>query len=440
MADSTVASITHRRVLKIAVPIVLSNATVPILGVVDTGVVGQLGEAAPIGAVGIGAVILTAVYWFFGFLRMGTAGMTSQARGQNDRGEVVALLARSMLIAFVAGFGLIMLHIPLIQLAFLVAPASPAVESLAMEYIQIRVFAAPAAIALYGITGWLVALERTRAILIVQLFMNGLNIALDVVFVLWLDYGVEGVAVATLIAEWSGLILGVWLCRDAFANGHWRNWPWIFDRGRLKRMARVNTDIMIRSVLLEAAFVSFLFLAADFGDVTLAANQVLLQFVHVTAFSLDGFAFAAEALVGLSVGSRTRAALRKAVKLSCIWAMVTVLVVAGGFALFGATVIDVLTTSPEVRSESRLFLPWVIAAPIIGWPSWMLDGIFIGAMRTRDMRNAMFVSILFYGAAVWILIPIFGNHGLWMSMMVFYVARAVTLGSRYPALENTASA
>ena len=439
MIDSSVESITHRRVLKIAVPMVLSNATVPILGVVDTGVVGQLGEAAPIGAVGIGAVILTAVYWIFGFLRMGTAGMTGQARGQDDRGEVVALLARSLLIACGAGVGLILLQTPLIQVSFLVAPASPVVESLATDYMQIRIFSAPAAIALYGITGWLIALERTRAVLLIQLSMNGLNIFLDIAFVLWLDYGVEGVAVATFIAEWSGLALGVWLCRDAFANGHWRNWKRIFDRVRLNRMVRVNTDIMIRSILLEVAFVSFLFFAADFGDVTLAANQVLLQFVHVTAFSLDGFAFAAEALVGLSVGAKTRAALRQSVKLSCIWAMATVLVVAAGFLVFGGIVIDLLTTSPEVRAESRLFLPWVIAAPIIGWPSWMLDGIFIGATRTRDMRNAMVVSVLAYGAAVWLLVPEFGNNGLWISLLVFYVARALTLGFRYPALENTVS-
>jgi len=305
-------TLTHARVLKIAAPIVLSNATIPILGVVDTAVVGQMGQAAPIGAVGIGAVILSAFYWLFGFLRMGTAGLTAQAHGAGNAAEVAALLTRVLLIGFTAGLAIMALQWPLFAAAFAISPASPEVESLARSYMQIRIFSAPAAIALFGITGWLIALERTKAVLLLQLWMNGLNIVLNFVFVLGFDMGVEGVATATLAAEWSGLALGLYLCRNAFRTPDWKNWARVFDSAKLTNMASVNTDIMIRSILLEAALIAFLFYGADLGDVTLAANQILLQFMHVTSYAMDGFAFSAEALVGQAFGASQRDKLRRA--------------------------------------------------------------------------------------------------------------------------------
>ena len=212
------AGLTHARVLRIAGPIVLSNATVPILGAVDTGVVGQLGLAAPIGAVGVGAIVLSSVYWIFGFLRMGTTGLTAQAAGEGDAPEVAALLSRALLIGAVGGALLILLQLPIFWGAFRISPASAEVEGLARRYMAIRIWSAPAAIALYGITGWLIAQERTWAVLVIQLWMNGLNVALDLLFVLGLGWGVGGVASATFLAEWTGLALGLWLCRAAFAR------------------------------------------------------------------------------------------------------------------------------------------------------------------------------------------------------------------------------
>lgn len=435
MADA----LTHGRVLKIALPIVISNATVPILGAVDTGVVGQLGLAAPIGAVGIGAIILSGLYWLFGFLRMGTAGLTAQAHGAGQAGEVSAMLPRSLMIGLAAGVVIMAFQIPLFWGAFQLSPASAEVEGLARDYMGIRVFSAPAAIALYGITGWLIALERTRAVLVMQLWMNGLNIALDLIFVLQLGWGVEGVAFATFIAEWTGLGLGLWLCRGAFQTPAWKDWPRVFDRTRLTRMASVNSDIMLRSILLEAAFISFLFFGANFGDVTLAANQILLQFLHITAYALDGFAFAAEALVGQALGARNRPRLRRSAYLTSFWGVVVTVVLAVSFALFGASIIDIMTTAPEVQTEARSYLIYMIAAPVTGVAAYMLDGIFIGATRTRDMRNMMAVSFAVYGVALAILMPAFGNHGLWLSLLVLFIARAVTLGLRYRALEAEAA-
>ncbi|CUH86243.1 DNA-damage-inducible protein F [Phaeobacter sp. CECT 5382] len=434
------AEITHARVLKIAVPIVLSNATVPILGAVDTGVVGQMGQAAPIGAVGIGAVILATLYFIFGFLRMGTTGLVAQARGAGDWAETGALLMRGLLLAAAAGMGFILLQSGLFWGAFAIAPASAEVETLARDYMQIRIWGAPATIALYAVTGWLIAVEKTRAVFVLQIWMNSLNIGLDLCFVLGLDWGVEGVALATLIAEWSGLALGLWLCREAFAGNQWRDWPRVFDPERIRRMAAVNGDIMVRSVLLTGSFTTFMFIGADFGDVTLAANQVLLQFVEITAFALDGFAFSAEALVGAALGAGQRQNLRRAAWISAQWGIAAAILLGAVFALGGPFLIDLMATAPDVRAEGRSYLGWAALLPLISVASYMYDGIYIGATWTRDMRVAMLQSVALYVLALLVLVPSLGNHGLWAALMLLNLARAVTLGLRYPRLEATVGA
>ncbi|MDD8023468.1 MAG: MATE family efflux transporter [Paracoccaceae bacterium] len=431
------AELSHRRVLAIAGPIVLSNATVPILGAVDTGVVGQLGAAAPIGAVGIGAVILASLYWIFGFLRMGTTGLVAQAHGTGDHTEVSAGLMRALIIAGLAGVGLIVLQVPLFWAAFQLAPASPEVETLARTYLSIRIWGAPATISLYAFTGWLIALERTRAVLVLQLWMNGLNVGLDLWFVLGLGWGVAGVASATLIAETTGVALAIWLARGAFAGGLWRARA-IFDRLRLGQMARVNTDIMIRSVALQASFTAFLFLGAGQGDVKLAANQVLLQFLEITAYALDGFAFAAETLVGQAVGARSVPRLRRAAVLTSQWGVGGAAVLGAVFYLAGPAIIDTMAAAPDVRETARIYLPWLAIAPLIGIASWMLDGIFIGATLTREMRNAMLGSVVVYVAALALLMPAFGNHGLWAALMVLNATRGVSMARLYPRAEAKA--
>ncbi|MDC1536066.1 MATE family efflux transporter [Candidatus Thioglobus sp.] len=429
--------LSHKRVLGVAIPIVLANATIPILGAVDTAVVGQLGLAAPIGAVGIGAIIITAIYWLFGFLRMGTTGLTAQAIGSGDSPEASALLVRGVIIGLVAGLILIIAQVPIFLGALQLSPASMEVEGLAQKYLQIRVYSAPAAIALFGITGWLIAKEKTRAVLLLQLVLNGINIALDLVFVLKLGWGVEGVAIATLIAEWSGLIFGLWLAREGFNNGYWRNWVQILDRARLLQMAKINSDIMIRSILLEIGFVSFLFLGSSFDDATLAANQVLIQFLHITAYALDGFAFAAEALVGQALGAKNRPLFRRAVIMTSQWGLGSVILMALAFFVFGNSIINVMTTAEDVRAVSYEYLPWMVLGPLAGVAAWMLDGVFIGATRTADMRNMMFISFCIYLIALAILLPSYGNHGLWASLIIFSIARGVTLGFKYPALEKS---
>ncbi|WP_137702399.1 MATE family efflux transporter [Marimonas lutisalis] len=434
------APITHKRVLKIAIPIMLANVTVPVLGAVDTGVVGQIPSPEPIAAVGVGAIILSAVYWIFGFLRMGTTGLTSQAAGAKNRAEVAALLTRSLMIGLAGGVVLIVLQPLVFAGAFRISPASAEVEALARDYMQIRIWSAPAAIAIYGITGWLIGQERSRGMLWLLLWMNGINVILDFWFVLGLGWGVSGVAWATFCAEWSALGFGLWLCRGAFAVPDWRNWERVFDRVKLKRMAVVNTDILIRSLLLQAIFVSFLLLGGQFGDVALAANQVLLQFLHITGYAMDGFAFAAEALVGQAFGAGAVMQLRRSALMASFWGAVVAVILAGVFWIAGPQIIDIMAKDPEVRAAARTYLPWMIAAPPMILGLVMFDGIFIGATRSADMRNMMLVAALVYAAAVWLLIGPLGNHGLWLALHISFIARGATLALRYPALERAAAA
>ena len=426
-------AITHARVARIALPVVLSNATVPLLGAVDTAVIGQLGQAAPLGAVGMGAVVLATLYWAFGFLRMSTSGLAAQAKGAGDSAEGAAVLLRALVVALAAGAGLILLQGGLFAAAFAIAPASDEVERLARTYLAIRIWGAPATIALYALTGWLIGQERTRGVLILQLWQNGLNILLDLWFVLGLGWGIEGVAAATLIAEVTGLMLALWLARDALVPAVLR--PALArlpDPAALARMFTASRDIMGRTILLQLSFTSFVFLGARFGDVTLAANQVLMQFLEITAYALDGFAISAETLVGQAIGARAQTELRRAGRICLQWGFGGAGLMALVFALTGGAIIDLMTTAPEVRAEARHFLPWLVAAPLIGVASWIYDGIFIGALQTRAMLRAMALSVGVYALALAVLIPVLGNHGLWAGLMVLNATRGLTMRAAYP--------
>jgi len=429
--------ITNKRVLTIAIPIVLSNITVPILGAVDTAVVGQLGKAAPVAAVGVGAIIITSFYWLFGFLRMGTTGLVAQAVGSKDESEVRAYLLRALILGLLAGLFIFLLRTPLMELGLWISPASSDVEELAQKYISIRVWSAPAAIGLYGIVGWLIALERTKSVLFLQFFMNGVNVLLDIWFVLVLNWGVQGVAIATVIAEVSALILGLLICYDRFKDKSWPTLRIVFSIARLKNMLSINLDILLRSIILEIIFVSFLLYGGKFGDVKLAANQVLLQFLHIAAHGLDGFALAAETLVGQAFGKKDRSILRKSIIVSSKLAFLLSCIMAISFLLFGSSLIDLMTTAENVRLEAKSYIIFITLVPILGVSAYMLDGIFIGATKTKDMRNMMFITLIFYVIAVLLLVPYFQNTGLWSALLISFIVRGATLAFRYPSLEKS---
>ena len=423
--------LTHARVLRIAVPIVLSNATVPLLGAVDTAVVGQIGLAAPIGAVAIGAVILSTIFWIFGFLRMSTSGFAAQANGAGDEAELRAVLLRALIVAGVVGLALIALQLPLFALAFRVSPASAGVEAMARDYLAIRIWAAPASIGIYAITGWLIGVERTRAVLVLQLWQNLLNMALALWFVLGLGWAVKGAAAASLLAELSGLGLGLWLVRSAFGlpglaevRARLRSGP------ALRRMFGASRDILLRTVLLQLAFTSFIFLSARGGDAELAANQILAQLLSITAFALDGFAFAAESLVGQAIGAKRPGDLQRAIALSFQWGLIGAGLLTAALLLAGPATLALMTTAPDVRAVAAGLLPWLVIAPLVGFASWIWDGVFIGALLTGAMLRAMLPAVALYALALALLVPTFGSHGLWAALTVMNLARGFTLWQR----------
>ena len=425
--------------MSIAFPIVLSNISIPILGAIDTGVIGQLGNPIAIGAVGIGAIILSAVYWLFGFLRMGTTGFVAQAQGRDDASEVVALLVRGILIGLACGFFVILIHPILFWLSFLISPSSNEVELLALDYMSIRIFSAPAIISTYAIMGWLIALEKTKYVLILQLTMNGLNAVLDFWFVLGMGWGVEGVAWATFIAEWFALLMGLAICFALSQNFPKIIWTLIFSRTKIITILLVNRDIFLRSLMVEMIFVSFLMTSGKFGDVELAATQILLQFLHISSYGMDGFAFAAEVLVGQAVGKSNRFMLRDAVIKSALWTFVIAIFLALIYALFGSFLIKIMTTSDEVILASESFLIFIVLGPIFGALPFLMDGIFVGATRSIDMRNMMFLSLIIYVVSAYVLIDLYEFYGLWLALLVSYAARGISLLTRYPKLEKSIS-
>jgi len=445
MSDSTQRSpqrepVTHSAILSIAVPIMISNVSTPLLGVVDTGVVGQLPDPAYIGAVALGALVFNFVFWGFGFLRMGTTGLTAQALGAADAAEIRASLGRAVLIALAVGAGLVALQWPIRELAFALIEGSPNVETLARDYYDLRIWAAPATLANYALLGWFIGLGQARVALVLQLVLNLTNMALDAWFVLGLDMGVKGVALGTLIAELvaavSGLVIAARHLRSL--GGRW-SYARLVEGSRMRRTIAVNGDIMIRSAALIVAFGWFMVQGARYGDVTLAANAVLMHFIAVAAFFLDGLAFAAEALVGRAVGAANRAGLSAAARMTTWWAAGVAVLASGFFAVAGPAIVDVLTVDEAVRATARIYLPWAAIAPLLGVWAFQLDGIFIGATHTAQMRNAMLLSLAIFLAAWWALTP-FGNHGLWAALYVHYAARAGTLLYYLPGLVRAVAA
>ena len=429
---------THRRVWLIAGPIIISNISVPMLGAVDTAVMGHLPDPKYLGGVAIGAMVFTFIYWGFGFLRMGTGGLTAQAFGAKDADEVRACLARAAVIGIPVALILIALQLPIATVAFSILEASPDVEALAQEYFFVRIWGAPATLMNFALLGWFIGCQNTKAALWHQLSLNGVNIVLDLVFVLGFGWGVSGVAAATAIADGVAVVIGLFLALPILRKlgGEFVRAK-ILEASKIKRTIALNVDIFIRTICLVSAFAYFTAQGAAFGNVVLAANAVLFNFQTFMAHALDGLAHSAEALGGEAIGARDRRAFRDAVRVSVFWGMV----VAVGFSLVyliaGPFIIDVLTGIETVRETSREYLVWSVAMPLIAVFPFLLDGIFLGGTRGATMRNAMIVSLLIYLACCYFLVPLWGNDGLWASLAIFMGARGLTLGVRYPALARS---
>lgn len=426
--------ITHRSVLALAVPVMLSNVSTPLIGIVDTAVVGQIPDPAQIGAVAVAALVFTFVFWAFGFLRMGTTGLTAQALGARDGDELLACLGRSLLIAGAVGVALIVLQWPIREAAFGLLDGGARVEGLARTYFDIRIWAAPATLANYALLGWFIGRGRAGTALVLQLTLNVSNVALDVLFVLGFGMGVAGVALGTLLAECiaAGVGLALAWVHVRGVDGRWSR-ARLLDAARLTRTLAVNRDIMIRSMALICMLLWFMAQGAKQGEVVLAANAVLMHFVSTASYFLDGLAFAAESLVGRAVGAAKRAMFDAAVFVTTLWAVLLAGALSLAFLLAGPAVIDLLTVDAATREAAREHLAWAALSPLVGVWAYQLDGIFIGATRTVEMRTSMLLSLAIFLAAWWLLRG-WGNHGLWAAYYVSFVARAVTLGGHFPRL------
>ena len=434
------AAITHSRVLRLAGPIVLSNISTPLLGMSDMIVIGRIPDPAALGAVALGATIFNFVYWGFGFLRMGTTGLTAQALGEENNDEVSANLARALLVAGVIGAGLILLQYPIALIAFALLKGSTEVQTLAHGFYNVRIWSAPFSLANFALLGWFIGRQKAKTALALQLFMNFLNILLDVCFVVGFGWGVKGVATGTLIAECAAALLGGYLAWRSLRHDGLNNWVWprILDATQITRMLTVNRDILLRTFCLIFAFAFFTSQGARTGDVTLAANAVLGQFVAFSAFLLDAFCAATEALVGQSIGARSREALDRTVKVTGLWAGLTAMAMTLIIFAAGPIIITLLTTSPEVRLAAMRYLPWAAVAPVLAVWCFLLDGIFIGATRSVEMRNAMFAALAIFLGSWWVLAGAYGNHGLWAALLIFYVARSITLLPFYGSVRRAA--
>jgi MATE family multidrug resistance protein len=427
------SKVTTAQVFAIAGPAMVANLTTPLIGIVSTSAIGRLGDAAMLGGVAMASVLFDCMFWLFGFLRMSTVAFTAQSLGSGETSELRAILLRGLIVAALVGAALIALQIPLATILLNAMGGSEGVTGAAKTYFIIRIWSSPLALGNYVVLGWLIGQARAKLALGMQISINLINVAATVVLVLVFDFGIAGAAIAALIAEAAGLLLGLLIARQLSKGQFAASRALLFDRTKLMRMLAVNRDIMIRTASLIAAFLFFTAQGARAGDVTLAANAVLNNFLLFGAFFLDGLANAAEQLCGRAYGARDKSAFAGAVKLVVMWGFGFALAVATCFLLFGPAFIDIMTASVEVRRIARDYLPFVIFAPLLGVFAFAFDGVYIGATWARDMRNLMLLSLLIFLGA-WFALRSFGNAGLWGAFLVHYAARGGLQALRYPAL------
>jgi len=430
--------VTHRGVLAIAVPMTLAYLSTPLVGVVNTGVIGQLGAAALIGGIALGAVIFDVVFTTMNFLRSGTTGLTAQAHGAQDRTEVDAAFFRALIVAVAIGLAVLVLKDMILGVALALMGGSDAAQAATRTYYGVRVLATPFALCNYVILGWLIGLGRAGLALLLQTVLNGVNIALSIMFVLGLHYGVAGVGWASFVAETVTAVLGFVIAFRLINRGRMPHRGLILDRVAIVRMIAVNRDIMIRSFALLFAFAFFTSRSAAHGDVVLAANQILMTLFFVGAFFLDGIATAAEQFAGRSLGARYRPAFDRSLKLTVGWGYAIAAVVSLIFWLAGPFIIETMTTSEPVRATARLYLPFAALTPLVGTLAFQMDGVFIGATWSADMRNMMLLSLALYLVTWWLLTPLIGVAGLWIALLVLLGVRGISLLWRTRAKVRTA--
>ncbi|EEY98056.1 DNA-damage-inducible protein F [Vibrio sp. RC586] len=419
----------HRQVLALALPMVLSNITVPLLGLVDAAVIGHLEHAWYLGGVALGSTMISVTFWLLGFLRMSTTGLTAQAHGAQNTQQLGRVLLQGSVIALGLAALFLLFHRPVAGLIFHFSDASSEVKTYAHAYFSIRAWSAPAALLNFVLLGWLLGTQNARAPMWMVIITNLTNIGLDLLLVLGLGLKVEGAAIASVIADYAGLLFGL-LCVVRYWRQHQLPAPFSFIPSitkELSRLVALNRDIFLRSLCLQAVFSFMTFQGAALGDETVAANAVLMSFLMMISYGMDGFAYAMEAMVGKAIGAKDDRQLRTSMIGSTFWATMICLLLSLIFLGFGSDLIQMITNIPSVQATAEIYLPWLVAMPLVAVWCFLLDGIFIGATKGKEMRNSMAISAVAFFMAYW-LSASYGNHALWLAMLSFMALRGVTLG------------
>lgn len=421
----------NKEILWLAIPNILSNISVPLLSTVDTILMGRF-SALHLGAIGLGSMIFNFIYWNFGFLRMGTTGITAQAFGAKENKQIIATLGRALLIAMLLALIVLLFQSPFLSLGKLLLSVSEAQSPLVDDYYQVRIWAAPATLALYALMGWFFGMQNAIYPLILTIFINLINIGGNFLFVYGFNMEVDGIALATVIAQYAGLLLGIGLL--------FYRYRYLFKELSTKALSQIhqlqsflliNRDIFIRTVCLTFAFGFFYSQSSSAGDTILAVNVILLQFVNWMSYAVDGFAFASESLVGKYAGAKDQPGLKRAILYSFAWGMVMALLFSLVYALYDEELVALFTDKVDLQIASAPFLFWMILFPIISTPCYIWDGIFIGLTASRAMRNTMLLALGSYFIFHYWLFPIYGNHGLWGAFLIFMALRGLYQGIAY---------
>ena len=423
----------NRSILKLAIPNIISNITIPLLGLVDMILMGHLDSAIYIGAIALGGTIFSVLYSFFSFLRAGTTGFTAQSYGNNDKTEIIYSLYRSVCIGIPIIILILSLQIPIAKISSLLLDGSNEVKELAITYFYVRIWAAPANILLYCLNGWFVGMQNTKIPMFIAILINVMNIILSFILVIIFEQNVKGVALGTVIAQYSGLTLAIVLLIKNYKSYFVKiNKEILFNIEKIKRFFRVNRDLMIRSFLLIISIAFFTNQSAKLGNNILAINMILLQSFYIFSYFTDGFAYAGEALVGKFVGSNDKTNLQKVVRLLLTWGFAISIPFTILYALFPTDFVKIISDNTEILTEVQPYYIYMIIIPLITFTAFIWDGIYIGATASKAIRNTMIISTIFVFIPSWyILMPRFGNHGLWMAFLCFMIARGLAMTLMY---------
>ena len=414
----------NKQILKLALPNIITNITVPLLGLVDIAIVGHIGNEGHIGAIAIGTMIFNLIYWNFGFLRMGTSGMTAQAYGANDMNEAMRIMVRGLAIAFSAATLLILLQYPIARLCEISVDCSEEAMRLALQYFYIRIWAAPATLGLYVLKGWFIGMQNSKTPMWIAIILNIINIAFSLLFVIVWKMDIQGVALGTVLAQYSGFIMAVafWFRKYGYLRTR-INLRESLHLPEMKQFFKVNGDIFLRTLCLVAVFTFIPAISAHMGDSILAANTLLMQLFTIFSYIMDGFAYAGESLVGRYIGAKDQKNLRLSVKLLLRWGMIITLIFTVLYFFFGEYILMVLTNKRAVIDEAMKYITWTLLVPITGFSAFLFDGIYIGATASKSMRNIMFVATAVFFIAYYALAPMLGNDGLWIAFLFFLTLR-----------------